>query len=269
MRTASKWLARVVVALSLAAALLSLGCGATVRGIADEAPRAATPAIADSSLKVMEDQATRRRIAAVMATPEVRDALREVSAALVQGAALGLTDEQMSERLTPIMQRITAAVTSTLRDELLGDETIERARVAATSIASSATRAAVGAAAEEIPDKLAPAMERAITERLGPAIESVLRDNVARGAAAALDTVEVREGIGRSARVVSREVVYGSNEALADLEAHQPKKGLLARLAGLGKGVSGLFAAAVVGALAVAIVLFLARFLRHRRSRLA
>jgi hypothetical protein len=188
-------------------------------------------------------------MADVLGSPEFERALQEVSNGLTRGVAEGLTRD---DRVAVSASRVVDAVVHTLADRLRVDlapaaaalvrtavanalqeaaspEAIASVRRIAAATSESAARAAVAASAQEIEASLAPSMARALTQTLGPAIESVLRDNVARGMAG--PNTDSRTWLAASTRVIAREAVLGSNDAMAALEAGKPKKGLLARLA--------------------------------------
>lgn len=70
-------------------------CAPTVRSASEEAVKAATPALAQSTLSVMEDQAARERLAPIVETPEVQRAMQQLSVGLAKGLMEGLSQHDV------------------------------------------------------------------------------------------------------------------------------------------------------------------------------
>src|SRR5205823_3674545 len=68
-----------------AAALVAMGCAPTVKSASESAARGATPAAVESGLSKFEDPTTRQKLVTVMATPEMRTVVHDVSADAAQG----------------------------------------------------------------------------------------------------------------------------------------------------------------------------------------
>jgi hypothetical protein len=230
-------------------------CRPAIGAAAAEVPRAATGPLIDETLQQFEDEATRRRIADVLATPEVQRAMQELSSALTSGAVMGLTREdvaaQVAEHGDRLVRALLAAMASSMREEMapavaeltrhavaaaMEGALAEGNRAALERLASgmtrSATQAAMRAMAEEIPNELAPAMRRAMTEEITPAMREMMREAVAPSIAEMVRSPELASALGATTRVVAREAVLGSNEGMAQLE-QRGKPGLLARVATL------------------------------------
>jgi hypothetical protein len=246
-----------------AVVLIILGWTVTgcIGSAASTASRKATPVVIDTTLDEMERPEQRARMAAIMGTPEMQQTLRNMGSALTEGAVEGLGDEAMSAKLAPFIERISELIVSTLQRDLHG-----RLAPAAAAIATEVAQASVRAAADEIPNTLAPAMERALTEHIGPALEVVMRENITRGATAALSHPDVEKELGTAVRGLSHDVVLGSNDAMTELRARSEHQGgLLAHLSRMFRGIAWAIFLAV--AAAVAIVTFLiVRLTRSHRE---
>lgn len=181
---------------------LAMGCAPTVRGASAEAASAATPAAAEAGLRLLEDPAVRARLAAALATPEVQEALREVSA----GVARGVVDGASSELAVALDEGLSA----------------ER-RAAAERFTSSLAAAFVRGAAEEVPRTLAPAMREALVTELGPALREVMTKEASPAVASMLAAPELRAALGDVAHDLARSAVIGSNEALVELDERRQR----------------------------------------------
>jgi uncharacterized protein (DUF2267 family) len=182
----------------------------------------------EATIKRLQDQHTRQQFAEVMATPEVQRAMGEVSSAFAKGVALGLSDEEMVGRFEKMSRQMTTVMADSLAKRMKDDMAPASAAVAAAAV-EAAMHAALRTASEDLPVTLAPAMRRALTEALGPALEDVLRDHVGRGLTTLASAPEFHAALGTTGRSLAREVVFGTNEALAELEQRDANRGLLAR----------------------------------------
>ncbi|HMJ50521.1 MAG TPA: hypothetical protein VK540_00540 [Polyangiaceae bacterium] len=177
----------------------------------------------------LEDPRARQQFADVMATAEMQRAMGEMSSALAKGLALGLSNDEMVAQLEQMSRRMTETMAESLARRMKNDVAPASAAVAAAAV-EAAMHAAIRTAADELPVALAPAMRQALTESLGPAMEAVLRENVGRGLTAVASAPEFHAALGVTGRSLAREVVFGTNDALAELEERQSSRGLLARV---------------------------------------
>jgi hypothetical protein len=186
----------------------------------------------EATIARLQDQRIRQQFAEVMATPEMQRAMGEMSSAVVKGVALGLSNEEMMGRFEKMSRQVTTVMADSLARRMKDDVAPASAAVAAAAV-EAAMHAAMRTASEDLPVTLAPAMRRALTEALGPALEDVLRDHVGRGLTTLASAPEFHAALGTTGRSLAREVVYGANEALAELEQRDANRGLLARAARL------------------------------------
>jgi len=135
----------VVLAFVIGAAVVTSGCGASVRSAARDVPRLATPIVIDESIHSFEEPEVRERVARIMGSPEMQSAFREAAAAAVAGGVGQLATADVDARAA----RLTDAVAKSL----------------------------VRGASAEIPRTLAPALRQSIVESLrAPELRDALRD---------------------------------------------------------------------------------------------
>jgi hypothetical protein len=182
--------------------LLSLsslaGCGATIRSAASEAPRVAVPIVIDETVKSMEDPAMRERVARVMATPEMQQVIRQIAAAATAGALDEASTDGESARLARVGGTVMKAISRALVEVLTEDVITEpNSRVALQKLEAGivhttalATKVAVRAAGEEIPQTLGPAIGNSLaTELESPELRTALSSAVADSTKAAFSGV--------------------------------------------------------------------------------
>ncbi|MBX3188361.1 MAG: hypothetical protein KF819_15190 [Labilithrix sp.] len=194
----------------LAAFVLStfvLGCGATVRSASAGAAEAATQA----AVVTLEDPETRARVGAVLASPEMQRAMRELSAEVSQGVIDGLTDEERDARVQRLVATITAA---TMRS-----------------------------AAGQISDTLAPAIRKAIVEEMGPGLGDALKAPAFKAAMA-----ELSYDVARAAVMGSNEALAELAEKQRRDEGGAPLGTIGAFVAPRGWMLGALVATLILGA---------------------
>jgi hypothetical protein len=162
------------------AAAGTLGCAETLQQTA----KSAAPAAVEGAVEEAQEPDTRNDIATILADPEIRSAVSELSSAIVAGAFDGLTDEQRSRELQRVTDGLVktfgASMARSLRDDIgpqlsasvaeAVDRSIERALDSDTerrieALALAATRGALRGAGETLVDengRLAPAWGQAL-----------------------------------------------------------------------------------------------------------
>lgn len=247
--------------LALFVLLFSAGCGPVIDQASARAPRAATPVVMDESLKAMEDARTRERVAALMATPELQQTLRELGAAVGPGVLDGLSTEESKARIDALAKDL---VTAVVRAMVAETKTVTHEAIAAISepevqrtldqmvamMAKSATHSAIRAAADDIPTTLSPA------------IRKVLADSVS--------SPEMRAAASLAAHDIAQGAVFGSRDAVTEMDQKKPVDGgLVERITGMlvkaGWAVV-LISALVVGLVAAGMLSLRARAIRSERA---
>jgi hypothetical protein len=191
----------VVVVLSLT------GCGPTVRSAASDVPRIAVPITVDRLLDSLEDPRVRTRIARIMATPEMQQAVEEFGAAVARGAVENASTEEARARLAELSTRVADAFTQALADGLSPDHALGRAL---SGSATEATHDSLRAAAEEIPASVAPAVRQALVTELG--------------------TPELRKAIADTTADVTRETLIKSRDVIGEMQSQPHPRGLIERI---------------------------------------
>jgi hypothetical protein len=197
-------LASIVASALLLALVLSCGCAMpAIR----EAGRQVTAGAMDQGLVALEDARTRQRVAEVMVSPEVQDAMRDIAVGLTNGVTGALTNDDMLKRVT----FLTNAIAATAARAAVG--------VALSEVTSTANQRRL----EEMAEVTATVASRAAMREMGAEMADMAGGlgSDARGALASV------------AFEVARQAVLGSNQGMADLEQHKEKTGSLARLSGM------------------------------------
>lgn len=214
----------------------SSGCAGTVRSAGAAAAEGAVPAVAETSLRMAEDQQTRARVAAALSTPEMQQALQSLSSGLTQGAVKGLSSDEMSAHVDKMvghfvhafMVEIAKGMNSDIGPAMNGlvKKSVDGAFDAAMSPEHQAKMAAMisaivsqvmRSAANEIPTTMAPALRKAMADDIGPAVREMMAKDLAPGMAAMVRSPEFKMAMGETAREVARQAVLGSNEGFAEV----------------------------------------------------
>jgi hypothetical protein len=192
------------------------------------------PAAVDETLNTLDDPGTRTRIADVMGTPEMQRAMSELGAAASQGVIQDFSSEQTDARLDALTGRLTEAFTRALARGMAEQE---RALTGAVEVATTtATHAAMRAAADEMQKSFGPAVRESLVAALrSPDLRAALDETVVDA-------------------TVSAKTALNGGEL--------PERPLLARLQNLVT-----FAWWIAAASLVALLAFAVRALRGRRRR--
>jgi hypothetical protein len=200
---------------------LSLGCAPTVRG----AVKGATEGATSAALESLQEPATRRRVLEVIDSPEMQQTIREVARSVTAGATDAMLSDKTDKRSEQLAKGIAVMVTRAAVDAALAETTTPRneARIQelSTLVAEHAVNAAMGAAAERLPQTVGPAVARMVRQDVGSNLRGLANDP------------ELRAAMASVAFEISRQMVFGSNEAMAELEQKKGSKGLLARVSSL------------------------------------
>jgi hypothetical protein len=146
-------------ALGVVTSTVLCGCSASVRTAATTLPRAAVPVVVDESLNALETPVNLERVRGIVATPQMDQTIRDAARSATRGAMAGLTEERAA---------LLYAVNET---------------------AAGATRSAVRATADELPQTVAPAVREAFVSTLeSPDVRAALDSATAEATRAALLT---------------------------------------------------------------------------------
>jgi hypothetical protein len=240
-------------AILVAASMILVGCGATVRSAAQDVPRIAVPIMIDETLRSFEDPATRERVARVLATPEMRRAIQEVTAAAMDGALAKSSSEQVDARLDEIVGRLTAAFSRALLEVLRGElggigspeyvAAEHRIEQDLSNAVAGATRSALRTAADEIPETVGPSVRKALVNEL--------------------QSPELRAALAVTVAEISRQAIGSSRDVIIEMQREAAKAGRPSVFDQLGQMVTLAWGATLV--LGAALLALLAWVLQTRR----
>lgn len=211
-----------------------LGCAGT-----EAVVRRAVPATLDEGVDFLEDPESQRRIQRLLSDPQIQQASRQLTSALVEGALDGASDEARQARLravtTQYLDAVTAAAARNLREDLtpamaqavqrtLGAALSPRTRQEASAFVDSVTRSAVTAlvqsAGRGLHSDLGPAMRAVLEDDLGPGLQRVIRRDLAPALREAVQG-ELVPVVGLVSREASKQIVLGAADAFDELQFRQ------------------------------------------------
>jgi hypothetical protein len=187
--------------------------------------------------------------------PTVEGASKSAAKGATTGGVQSLEDPETRQRVAEIagspevqkaIEEVAGDATKGAAQALTDAEMTERTRRMASIIAADTTKVVMRTMAEEL------------SRTVGPAIENVGRDTSSAVRTAMADP-DLRAAMGSIAFDVSRQAVFGSNEATAELERNKQEKGTLARVSRIfkegGVVLAVLLALLLVGVLVLSIAL--------------
>jgi hypothetical protein len=225
------------------------GCVGAVQSAAAEAPRVATPVVIDETLKAFEGETNRQRVAAIVATPEMQQAIAELGSAFGDGAAANLADETAQAHVEEFAERLTGVISRAMTAGLL-------------------TAASQGAMQDTIRGLVATATEQAtrtlaleITTTLAPAIRAAVADG--------LRSPDMNDALRETTRTLSRETVVATHGAVDEMHKEQTGQTLRDRIM---KALARTWIVAfLLGAFSLALLIALlalrSRTARYKRER--
>jgi hypothetical protein len=161
----------------VACTVLVAACQPFLIASAPKVTRAAVPAAVDETLNTLNDPGTRQRVADLMGTPEMQQAVGDLAAAASERVIRDVSSDEADERLAEVTARLTDAFTRALVRGL-GEQ--QRALSdAVDAAAATATHAAMRAAAEDMRGSLGPAVREALVDALGsPDLRAAIDETV-------------------------------------------------------------------------------------------
>ena len=174
---------------------LLASCGPLLTSNVAKATRTAAPVAVDETLKTFDDPATRQRVAHLMGTPEMQQAIGELGAAASQGAIEDATSTQTQERLSHLTTRLTEAFSRALAQGMAEQQ--QKLSDSVDTVAANATHAAMNTAATDMRESFGPAVRESVVAALqSPDLRAALDETVSHAttsAAAALHGGEAPE----------------------------------------------------------------------------
>ncbi|WP_437607744.1 hypothetical protein WMF20_43600 [Sorangium sp. So ce834] len=255
----------------LTALCLVLGAGGCalptrITSVDAEVARVQTPAAIDEGLRKLEEAETQRRVARMMASPEIRAAQRQLVAGLIDGTLASLSEEDRAARVDELTaQYARGVVRSAMRGALDEDGRRELQRAA-----GSLVEASVRQLKESLDEAdLGPSVAAAMREQLGPALRAVIAEDLGPGVTSLLGGEEFQRALGKTARVVAREMVAGANDALIEAQQRGERRddSMLSRIGHLADQGAQLVSTItwLLGAAAVALAVWVTMLLVQRK----
>jgi hypothetical protein len=234
---------------TVALLLHTAGCAGALQRAAAEAPRVATPVVIDETLKAFEGEPNRRRVAAILATPEMQQAIGELGSAFGDGAASNLADEAAQAHVEEFAKRLTEVITRAMAGEVLTAVNQGAVQDTVRGLVATATEQATRTLAMEITTTLAPAIQAAVADGLrSPDMNDALRETT---------------------RTLSREAVVATQGAVNDMHKEQTGHTLRERI--MRALARTWIVAFVLGAFSFALLIALlalrSRTARYKRER--
>ena len=235
------------------------GCGATVEGVAGGA--------VEGGLEELAQQEQQRRLASVIADPEIQRATGDMVASLIDAALGELTREERAAAFENALARYTAVVGTELGSSVSQAVAREMRGVLDAELVAPDQLEELSAS---VSAGLARGLAVGLREEVGPATREVIREDVAVAMAEALDDERLQAALGRAARTMAREAVIGATEAMAEGQEHRRGGGFRENLRGLfeqGEDVAQWSVAAVVLLVVFAVLAIGALLIAARRAR--
>lgn len=221
-------------ALGTAFVLFSLASGLGCAG-ADSVTRRAVPAALDSSVDYLEDPEAQKKIQRLLEDPQIKEASRELTSALVEGALDGATNEERQAKLrgitTQFIDAVAKAASKNLREDIspamsqaaasavqrvLASAMSPQSREQAAAMVDAVTRSAVTAMTESAGRGLRTALE----DDIGPGMAHLIRADLAPAMREAVRT-DLLPVVYLMSREMSRGLVIGAAEAFRELEVER------------------------------------------------
>lgn len=241
--------------------LASLGCAATPRSLAREVAAAAPPAAISSTLHALNDDENQRLVLSLLRSPEMRQAARELSAEVADGALVVMSEPERVARVEQMTARyvatITRAMTRSLASGIRADLGPALAAVVRDTVAGT-MREAMKQENQRDLERVVAGVTRATVEAAGRGMsESVARDFVP-AIRDALTSEQTARALASASRSLAREAVLGSNEAMTQIQRQQERQGrpsFLSRISNLTEDGVKIMRMVTVAAVAAAVML--------------
>lgn len=221
-----------------------------------------------STVDQLAEPRTREVMAEFLSDPEVQGAARDISATIAGGIVDEVAQPERLERVGASLDdflAVAAGSAGTRAAEAFAARSPEVTRAFLGAASTEQGRAQVSAVAGAVTQGVARSLSQEIEREIGPAMREVIRTDISKAVAEGLDD-NVNEALGRTARTISREVVLGSQEALAELGSREGSVlGGVRRSAKLGIGLFKLLSLLFGVGLIVLFALYLRTLLKERR----
>lgn len=186
--------------------------------------------VIQEGLETLDKPENRARLGRVLNSPEMREVVHDLAAALVIGVVDGAVTSRAGGRsnvevgdairksidrqLTPAMGRLVARMVDSALDAALTDEHISGVE----ALGERATHAAIRGVAKGLEHELGPALAATLEKDLGPALARVIENDLLPAIGRGLDTPEMQQVVADLTRSFAIEFVAGAGDAI-DIKA--------------------------------------------------
>lgn len=286
----------VLLAASLSVGLTAsqVACATGIEGLARKGVKGGIEGGLEGTLEALNDPHNKQLLKQILQDPDIKNAAHDLTEALTGGALDGLTEEDRMKRVRDLSDAYIRTVSSAVGKALNEDispamtRTVESVvggavasalrpenKALARSFVDGLTRSTISAFTQStgqgLRDDLGPALNKVIAQDLGPALQQVLQDNLGPALnkvitqdlkPAMADALSGVNGpvVGAMAREVTRQIVLGANDGMAELGINLAPN---SRNGGL--GVLG-WLAIILGLVTAILGILLARTILTRRA---
>jgi hypothetical protein len=218
--------------------------------------RSATKGVAGGAAQFLGEPQNRQVLADTLGSPEMQRTVQEFAASVTRGVLEAATSNGGDEQ-SAAAARLAGAVTRSAVDAVLAEVTTaaneQRLQELAALTGEAVSRGALRAMAAEMPEDVTPAMAGIVRGAIGPGLRSAFTDP------------DIRAAVGATAFELSRQAVFGTNDATAELERRKDKTGTVSHLSTLFKESGVVMAVTLLTLLGVLVALGIA--LLHTRAQ--
>jgi hypothetical protein len=232
----------------------------------------------DQTLETLDTPENRARLGRILNSPEMREAVHDLSASLVLGMADGMqaamqthgtsmegvgpaVGEAMDRHVTPAVARLAHRVIGSAIDASLTDERMGRLEL----LGEHSTHAVVRGFSNGIEQDLGPALALTLEKDVGPALARVIEHDLMPAVARSFDTPEMQRAVANLSRSIASQFVQGAGDAISDTSQGEGKLTLFGNKVALGYAIA-LFLAFALGTLSIVLIVVLIRNSRRLRK---
>lgn len=241
--------------------------------------------VVEESLEALDKQENRERLGRIMNSPQMRDAMHDLTASIVVGVfdgikqaqtkgVMGKTDiaksvgDGMNDHITPAVSRMTYRIVDSALSASLSDKHLKQI----SAMGENATHAAIRGLAAGIEQDLGPALAATLDKDLGPAIAQMIERDVMPAVGRGLNSPDMQSAIHNATNSVATGLVYGTDEALDETDVTHDDDGDSRIGAGIGGKMAlgyaiALFVAFAFGTMLVVLTVVLVRGNRRQKKQ--
>jgi hypothetical protein len=241
--------------------------------------------VIQESLETLDEPENRARLGRIMSSPQMRDALQDLSASIMRGVfdavrearktgAIGKAEigksigAALDEHVTAAAGRLTYRVVESAMSATLADEHLPQIE----KLGETATRAAIRGLARGVEEDLGPALAATIEKDIGPAVAVVLARDILPAVGRGLESPPMQTAIAHLARSIATELVGGAGAAIDVKSDQNAAEGRESGLQLFGSKVAfgytvATFVAFALGTMLVVLTVVLVRSSRRQRRQ--